>query len=147
MAEVLFADWLTRHRPAGEWHVGSAGTWAQDGLPASEHGVTVMAGRGLDLTRHRSRAVTETLLAAADLALCMTASHAEALRAEFPQHAARIRQISDLIGLKFDVLDPYGGPLEDYQHTAAELADLIERGGQRAVREAGIESTGSGTLA
>lgn len=133
MAEVLFDDWLKRNNVPGEWHAGSAGTWALEGLPASGHAVTVMAERGLDLSRHRSRAVSGTLLAATDLALCMTASHAEALRAEFPHHAPRIRQISEMIGLKFDVADPYGGPLEDYQHTAAELADLMERGGRKMV--------------
>ncbi len=132
MAEALFADWVKRNRPPGEWHVASAGTWAEDGLPASENAVTVMAERGLDLARHRSRAVSEPLLARASLVLCMTASHAEALRAEFPQHTGRVKQVSELVGLKFDVLDPYGGPLEGYARTAAELEELMERGGEQA---------------
>ncbi len=133
MAEALLADWLRRNHPPGDWRIGSAGVWAAAGLPATEYARQALAARGLDLTRHRSRLVNAQLLAQADLVLCMTRSHREALQVEFPQYAGRVRLLSEMIGQEFDVDDPYGGPLEGYVETANELAEWIERGGKKIV--------------
>ena len=72
MAEVLLADALARRGVAA--HVSSAGL-LEDGRPASEHSVACMAGRGLDLSAHRSRAMTAELLGGADLLLGMERRH------------------------------------------------------------------------
>ena len=68
MAEVLFIDHLKRSGldPA-QWQVGSAGTWTENGYPASSNSVEVMKERGLDLSQHNSRVVTADLLAQFDL--------------------------------------------------------------------------------
>jgi protein-tyrosine phosphatase len=72
MAEVLL-----RHR-LGELGVdatvASAGL-LHSGQPASDHGLDIVAGRGLDMTTHRSRAITRELLAPADLILGMAREH------------------------------------------------------------------------
>jgi protein-tyrosine phosphatase len=133
VAEVLFADWLRRHAIPGEWRVGSAGTWAEDGLPATSHSRSLLAQQGLDLSLHRARRVTAELLAETDLVLCMTGAHQEALRAEFPHLAARIHLLSAMAGVPYDIADPYGGPRAGYAAMVAELRDLIERGGDQIV--------------
>lgn len=72
MAEVLL-----RHRLAGlgiDARVTSAGL-LRSGLPASRHGVDLLAGRGLDMTAHRSQAMTRDLLAAHNLILAMAREH------------------------------------------------------------------------
>jgi protein-tyrosine-phosphatase len=118
-----------------------------DGLPASENGQIVMRMLGLDTSSHRSRRVTREMLAAFDLILTMEAGHKEALQIEFPESAARIFMLSEMVGKKADIADPIGGPLEDYEDTARELDHLLAQGfkkivnlaekGERARREAG----------
>ena len=72
MAEGLLRDRLARRGvPAA---VSSAGL-LEAGLPASAHGVDVLARRGIDLRGHRSRAMTPELLAGADLVVGMERRH------------------------------------------------------------------------
>jgi protein-tyrosine-phosphatase len=131
VAEALFADWVRRRGLPGEWHVGSAGTWAEAGLPAAAYSQAVLQEQGLDLSAHRARRVEAELVAQADLVVCMTRAHCEALQAEFPRHKERIVLLSAMSGVGYDVADPYGGPRQDYAVMAAELRDLIERGGEQ----------------
>lgn len=131
MAEVLL-----RHRLEQEgltdWQVGSAGTWAVDGRVASRYAVQVMDEQGLDLAPHRSRVVSRRIIEEADVVLAMTHDHAEALRLEFPDQAAKICLLSEMKGgHRYDIGDPYGGPLTEYQTCADELADLINAGFDR----------------
>lgn len=128
IAEAYLRQRLAQERIPGEWEIISAGTWAQDGLPASETGVAVMRERGLDTSRHRSRNADAALLARVDLVLTMTASHAEVLRAEFPSAATKIFRLTEMAGPPFDIRDPYGGSLNDYRRTADELERQIEQG-------------------
>ena len=113
--------------PSG-WVIESAGTWAMDGDPAAVNSRLVMEQRGIDLSSHRSRPVTGALLAGFRLVLTMERGHKEALHFEFPQFAGRIYTLSEMVGGNFDIHDPIGSPLVDFQETAEELAQLIEEG-------------------
>lgn len=71
------AEALLRQRLEARGHdasVHSAGLSLQH-EPASAHGVTVMAARGLDTSAHRSRLVTRAMVAGADLVLGMARAH------------------------------------------------------------------------
>ena len=127
VAEALLRDRLERRAP-GEFNVSSAGTWAYDGALPSANGTIVMARRGIDISGHRSRLVSEGMLAAADLILCMEAGHAEAIKAEFPRHAERIYLIAEMAGANHSVRDPFGGPMEGYVAMVDELTALINAG-------------------
>jgi protein-tyrosine phosphatase len=54
--------------------VSSAGV-LDAGRPASAHSVDILAGRGLDLSTHRSTTVTRELIRAADLVVTMAREH------------------------------------------------------------------------
>ncbi len=128
MAEVLLQRRLEQEGLT-DWQVTSAGTWAVDGHPASRHTVRVMADQGLDLSPHRSRAVTRHIIQEVDLVLAMTHNHVEALRLEFPDQAANIYLLSEMKdGRRYDIDDPYGGSLADYQACASEVTELIDTG-------------------
>jgi len=72
MAEVLLRHHLAM---AGiEATVSSAGVY-EGGAPATGHGITAMAARGLDLTNHRSRRMDEAMVERADLVIGMTREH------------------------------------------------------------------------
>ncbi|MCC6187871.1 MAG: low molecular weight protein arginine phosphatase [Anaerolineales bacterium] len=131
VAEALFADWVKRAAPEGEWQIGSAGTWADTGLLASTYSREVLAEQGLDLGAHRARRLDAEMVAAADVIVCLARAHAEAIKAEFPEHAGRVVLLSALSGKGYDVPDPYGGPRQGYEAMARELRQLVEQGGAR----------------
>lgn len=131
MAEALLQKYLDEIEEG--WQVSSAGTWAQDGFGASAHGITVMLERGLDTSEHVSRTVNEKLMDKADLVLTMTGGHADSLRAEFKKNAYKVYRLSEMAGPGYDVDDPYGGSIEEYRDTAAELETLIRRGLDRII--------------
>ncbi|MBK9049456.1 MAG: low molecular weight protein arginine phosphatase [Chloroflexi bacterium] len=132
VGEALLREKLTAlgHQ---DWVVASAGTWAQDGRRAAEFSQQLMGQRGLDIRSHRSRTITEEMLAEADLVLCMEAGHAEALRAEFPSQAPKVYMMTEMRGRKYNINDPYGGPLDTYQQMVKELDEVIESGLPRIV--------------
>ncbi len=71
------AEALLRHRLTAlgvDARVASAGL-LRPGQPASEHGVEILRARGLDMSAHRSRAMTRELLSSTDLVLAMAREH------------------------------------------------------------------------
>ena len=63
--------------------VASGGTW-ENGHPAEPNAVAVMADRGLDLARHRSRRTTPADLEAAHLVVAMAREHVVAMAGLVP---------------------------------------------------------------
>jgi protein-tyrosine-phosphatase len=69
----------------------------------------------------------------ADLILTMEVGHAEALRAEFPREAHKVYMLTEMIGQTYNIADPYGGPLEDYERMVDSLAEVIDAGLERII--------------
>ena len=129
MASALFQARLKAEREDWEqWLVDSAGTWATEGQLASANSVKAMASRDLDISKHRSKEVSEAFLEMFDLVLTMEMSHKEALRAEFPRLAERIFLLSEMSGPARNVEDPYGLALKDYEKTAQEIESYVQTG-------------------
>jgi protein-tyrosine phosphatase len=113
---------LLRERGWAHVRVDSAGTGAVHGAPAADHAVTVAAGEGLDLSTHLSQPLTPELLAWADLVLVMTPGQVEAV-ADMGG-AGKVALVTEFIegaGAGEPVLDPFGGDLETYLETWAQL--------------------------
>lgn len=128
MAAALFN---ARARRAGEdqlYVARSAGTWALENQPASGHAITAMAERGIDLSAHRGRTITHDLIGQAAVVMVMTRSHRDALASEFSTARAKTHLMSELIDRTFDIADPYGNTLAEYQDCVASLANLIDSG-------------------
>lgn len=128
MAEGLFRDKARRAGDSELFEVQSAGTWAIEQQPASSNALIVLAQRGIDLSAHRSKMVTRCEMDAAAVVIVMTRSHREALAAEFPFHRPKIHLMSELGCRVYDIGDPYGGTLDEYESTARQLQSLIEDG-------------------
>jgi protein-tyrosine-phosphatase len=134
MAEGLMRRKLEREDRAHEFRAASAGVWTVDGRPATESAIMVMAELGIDIRGHRSRLLTDRIVENAALILTMTRSHAEAIRAEFPEHKNRVFLLSEMVGYGYDIADPVGGSLLDYEETAQEIEALIETGYERMMQ-------------
>jgi protein-tyrosine-phosphatase len=134
MAEGLMRRKLEHEDRTHEFRAASAGVWTADGRPATEIAIMVMAELGIDIREHRSRLVTEKIVENAALILTMTRGHAEAIRAEFPEHKHRVFLLSEMVGYGYDIEDPVGGTLLDYEETAQEIEALIETGYDRMMQ-------------
>ena len=111
-----------------EWSIESAGTWAINGEPAAINTEKVLEERGIDIHSHRSRLVTLDMMRQFKLILTMERGHKEALQVEFPDHAVKVLLLSELLDGIFDVHDPIGGPLENFQETAKEIEQILTDG-------------------
>jgi protein-tyrosine-phosphatase len=112
---------------AQSWQADSAGLAALLSQPASDNAIEVARQNGLDLATHHSKPLTASLLDEADLVLVMTEKHKEALHLAAPAYRDKIHTLRGYVGLAGDVADPYGGSLDEYQRTARELRQLLER--------------------
>ncbi|MCB8982758.1 MAG: low molecular weight phosphotyrosine protein phosphatase [Ardenticatenaceae bacterium] len=127
VAAALLRDRLQK-RGLADWVVRSAGTWAEESVRASRYSVELAAERGLDITGHRAEMVNRQLLKEADLVLCMETGHAEALRVEFPGSADKIYLMSEMVGKKYGISDPYGRSRATYEAMVTELENIIDAG-------------------
>jgi protein-tyrosine phosphatase len=116
-----------------DWTVASAGTWGLDGHSASEYSIQVMAEKGLDLQAHQARTINEKMLGEADLVVCMESGHVEAIKAEFLHYQEKVFLLSQMIGRRYSISDPYGGPLEGYQRMAEEVTNIIDEGLEKII--------------
>ncbi|HXW97253.1 MAG TPA: low molecular weight protein arginine phosphatase [Gemmatimonadales bacterium] len=106
--------------------VGSAGTGAWDGAPASEGAYLVALEHGLDLSSHRARLLTRELVDGSDLVLTMARHHlarAEQLGASGKAHL--LGEFAGGEGATAEVRDPFGGDLEGYRETYEELDAML----------------------
>jgi protein-tyrosine-phosphatase len=133
MAEGLLRQKLAQQGLDSRYEVASAGTWGVDGRPASEHAVTVMAERGVDIARHRARTVTGGDVAEADLILVMSSEHQHLLENTWPQYKWKVYRLSEMAGKRRDIADPYGGPIEEYRTAADIIAEYIDQGFEQII--------------
>jgi protein-tyrosine-phosphatase len=127
LAEVLLRHALEARGASGQVASASAGTGAWDGAPASEGAYLVGLEHGLDLSGHRARLLTRELVAGSDLILTMSRHHAA--RVGELGGADRVHVLGEFAGragAAAEVSDPFGGELEDYRATLAELRELID---------------------
>ncbi|BAD39061.1 low molecular weight protein arginine phosphatase [Symbiobacterium thermophilum] len=133
MAAALLRALWRRADPGWDLQVDSAGIGAFPGLPAAPNAVAAMKARGIDLSGHRSQAVTD--LEGYDLVLGMTRAHRDALRTRFPALAGRIFTLAEYAGVGGDLSDPFGGPLQAYEETAKALEEQLQAVVERIRRE------------
>lgn len=108
--------------------VASAGTWALDGQPATESAVAVMRERGIDISDHVAQTVRAEHIVRADLILVMSREHEIMIRNTWPQYSWKVHRLSEMVGKRKDVKDPYGRPIEEYRACADILSLYIEQG-------------------
>lgn len=139
MAEAI-ARRFAAERGLEDIEFGSAGTSAWDGAPASDGAMLVGMEEGLDLNAHRARMLSREIIADADLVLVMSPHHRErvaALGGEAKTHL--LTDFAARASTERAVMDPFGGDLEMYRATFAELVRELDLAFQRIVaeREAG----------
>lgn len=136
LAEALLKRAL-HERAVEEVSVESAGTGAWDGAPASEGAYLVALERGLDLSGHRARLLTREIVE--DAAMILTMARHHRARVHELGGEGRVHVLGEYVGKtgeEAEVGDPFGGDLEVYRDTCAELEALIATVADRLAGEA-----------
>jgi len=97
--------------------VRSAGLFGGGGGAASD-AVAAARAFGADISRHRSRPLTNELIRQADLVFCMTGSHVADVLRMAPDAQEKVRRMDP----RRDVADPIGGGPSAYRRAAKQIA-------------------------
>src|SRR5687768_7699468 len=135
IAEAL-ARRFAGERNLSDLEVGSAGTAAWDGAPASDGALLVAMERALDLSTHRARLLTRDLVSGSDLILAMGPHHLERIEALggtgkthlLSSYASRGRS-------ERSITDPFGGDLDVYRSAFDELDREVQQAIDRIAAE------------
>ena len=119
--------------------VVSAGVWASEGREVSRTSSAVLAGRGVDISAHRSQPVTTALLDQVNLVLVMEEAHRRSIFNYSPKYLAKTFLLTEMSGQHDDIEDPYGRAVEAYEATADQIAGLIDTGLPRILQRLKIE--------
>ena len=123
--------------------VVSAGTAAHEGEAATEFSIAVASRDGVDLTGHRARRVTESMLRHADVVLAMERSHRDAvirLGAD-PERTFVISEWPASDAGTLIVADPFGGSIEAYEECWRRIRRHVQRVAPRVAEAARSRST------
>ncbi len=104
----------------------SAGISVLGAKQASEGAISAMGLRGIELS-HLPAKLSPNDITQSHLILTMTQSQADYLQTNFPEAKDKTYTLRQFIGEEGDILDPYGGSLEDYKKTALELERLVKK--------------------
>lgn len=104
----------------------SSGINAYEGQPVSENAVQVLKEKKIDISNNKAAKLHEQLLSTADYVFTMTKSHELYLVNVYPEFRSKIKRLGDFVGQDKDILDPWGGSLEDYRCCANQLEELLK---------------------
>ncbi|WP_449620799.1 low molecular weight protein arginine phosphatase [Robertmurraya sp. Marseille-Q9965] len=108
--------------------VRSAGVYAADGYPASQHAQQVLQEEKMD-HQHQSAMLTKDLINWATYIFTMTESHKESVIYMFPEGKEKTFTLKEFAGHEFDwdIIDPFGGSLEMYRKTYKDIRENIDK--------------------
>jgi protein-tyrosine-phosphatase len=111
-----------------QWKIESAGVWDMGGQQVAANTQLVLNERGIELNDHISRTVTGTMLSEFNLVPVMEDIHKEVLKLAFSEYTDRIYLLSEMVGEIYDIVDPIGGSLADFEETALEMERILTEG-------------------
>ncbi len=109
MAKAIFNRYATENGICAV--ADSAGIATVSGLPATQNAVDAVKELGLDISSHLSQPVSKDLLDSAELVVCMSKSHQQALK-DYGY---------DSVVLGDGINDPYGLSLDGYRLCRDEI--------------------------
>lgn len=108
--------------------VKSAGVYAANGIPASQHAQKILEEQMITHS-HQSSSLTKELVDWATYIFTMTEGHKDAVVGMFPGEKAKIFTLKEFAGNEgdWDIIDPFGGSLEMYRMTYKDIYENIEK--------------------
>ncbi|MCP4580660.1 MAG: low molecular weight protein arginine phosphatase [candidate division Zixibacteria bacterium] len=119
---------VAEERKLNNLEIYSAGTGAMAGMPATDYAIAAAAHWDIDISGHRSTALTPELIKNSNLILAMAPEHADTI---LSYDRATISKLHLFKGFPLSyersqagVDDPIGGSLEQYNQTFLELDEI-----------------------
>lgn len=126
MAAALFNKIATEKNL--DLRIESAGLFAADGENASNEAIIAMQKYDIDLLGHHAQSVNTELLEKSDIILTMTAAHKMVLLQSVPE---KVFTICEFAGVDYDIEDPYGGDVDEYEECAETLYEVLKKVAER----------------
>jgi L-threonylcarbamoyladenylate synthase len=130
MAEGMFRKYLAEKLECDVdclgrmgYKVYSAGVMGMVGVPASPEAVAVCAAKGIDITSHRSTALSQQLIEESDFIFAMSQLHCERIGALSPQAANKCVLLAE----NKDIFDPIGQSQEVYNTCAGLIEEAVKK--------------------
>lgn len=123
MAEGIARDALAALPEGADIVVTSAGLAANEGDDATYNSIKVCADHGIDISSHRSKPLTMSLVAEADKFYTMTRQQAGFLQQLIPDRAEDIAPLFET----FDISDPFGSNEGVYESCFIQIEEGIKK--------------------
>ena len=110
--------------------INSAGTNAISGMPATIYSQESAKKGGINLSFHKSKPVTESLIEKNDIILVMTQEHIDFFKCHFLKYLDKVyvlKKFNNPYSKTIDIADPMGSDLESYEKIFKEIKKEIER--------------------
>jgi len=119
-----------RDKGRNDFEVLSAGIMNTGGLGATEETKELLKNEGIDVSAHRSQALTKDLVGRSDLVLVMEKIHEQRIKELYPQAKNRIFLLKEFACMNtadFDIQDPIGRSRDFYANTFSIIKEAVER--------------------
>ena len=133
MAEGIF-KYMIKEKNIENIHVSSAGISTFEGESANEKAIRTLAGKGIDISNHRSRQLTKQIIFESDLILTMTLNHKKIIANTVPEHSDRVYTLKEFAliingeeteGKNLDIAYPFGLNYNVYEASAKEIEEKL----------------------
>jgi protein-tyrosine phosphatase len=122
MAEAIFNNLCTHN----DISAASAGLSVVKSSKTSKNSaILVKQNCSIDISEREAMQLTESMLKDSDLILTMTAYMRELLSHNFKSLNNKIYSLNEFVGIKGDIVDPFGGDISIYSKTFNELKNSI----------------------
>lgn len=119
-----YAEAVLKHRAPGI-SVDSAGLSAMVDYEADATGQAVAKGRGIDMSEHKAKQVTRSLIGQSDLILVMDDEHLSRLHRKYPDSRGKSFKLGKLKGDK-NIVDPYLKSQSFFELVFNEIDEAVE---------------------
>ena len=116
--------------------VSSAGISAVEGQPANEKSIKVLKSKGIDISLHRSKQLTDDMVNGSDLILTMTLSHKKIIKECFLNSINKVFTLKEYAQIisnekiyrnNLDIADPYGMDYNVYDQSMREIETELDK--------------------
>jgi len=130
MAEGLLKVKLPPHLQE-EVRVLSCGTLGIESQPAAPNSITAAREKGVDISSHRSRGISEKLIAESNIIICMAEEHKRFILERWPGYRDNVFILRDFAAKDKlddpDIFDPIGSSLGIYRECCRIIESELDR--------------------
>ena len=123
IAEALFIERFKQDGLAN-MTVSSAGLGALVDRPADAVGQALMLQKGIDMSSHRARQISQDILFGSDLILTMSTDQQKEVEVNYPGTCGRVHRLGKWGG--YDVPDPYQRPKLVFEQALAMIDQGVD---------------------